>query len=312
MSKLAHLPVSIFTSVMGLAGLGLAYRQFESVFGFAVTAGGPLLFAACLVFVLAAAAYGYKLVRYPAMVKAEFSHPVKASFFAAISINLMLLSMVAPDHFLSKYLWGTGAAMHFAITVTFVARWIASAHELASANPSWFIPVVGNIVAPVAGVGFADKELLWFFFSIGVFFWLVLFTIVFYRVVFHPDLPPALKPTLCIFLAPPSLSFVSYIKLGGTMDAPARVLAYLAVFFFFVLLAVSRQFYGLRFALSWWAFTFPLCAAAIAVVTAFGLTGWLPLSWLAAAMLALATAAVIAATAGTLNALRRGQVCVPD
>lgn len=47
--------------------------------------------------------------------------------------------------------------------------------------PAWFIPVVGNIIVPLAGVRFAPAEVSWFFFSIGLVFWIVLLAIVMYR-----------------------------------------------------------------------------------------------------------------------------------
>ena len=48
--------------------------------------------------------------------------------------------------------------------------------RLIRTNP-WFIPVVGNIIVPIAGVDDAPAEVSWFFFSFGLIFWIALFTL---------------------------------------------------------------------------------------------------------------------------------------
>lgn len=75
---------------------------------------------------------------------------------------------------------------------------------------------------PIAGVQHGFSELSWFFFSIGVVFWLVLLTIIFNRMFFHQPLPGKLLPTLFILIAPPGAGFVSWLQLNGELDAFAR------------------------------------------------------------------------------------------
>ena len=111
--------------------------------------------------------------------------------------------------------------------------WFNHEHlKIAHLNPAWFIPAVGNILVPIAGVGLGYIELSWFFFSIGILFWIVLFTIIMNRVLFHEPLPAKLAPTLFILIAPPAVGFVSYIGLtgGGGIDGFARILFYGALF----------------------------------------------------------------------------------
>ena len=63
-----------------------------------------------------------------------------------------------------------------------------------------------------AGVHLVSPEIFWFFFSIGLVFWLVLLAIVLYRLFFHEHLPARLAPTLFILLAPPSVGFITYTQ----------------------------------------------------------------------------------------------------
>ncbi len=62
-------------------------------------------------------------------------------------------------------------------------------------SPVWFIPVVGNILVPLAGVVHARRTRSRFFFSTGLIFWIVLQTLFFYRIFFHHPLPEKLLPT---------------------------------------------------------------------------------------------------------------------
>ena len=72
-------------------------------------------------------------------------------------------------------------------------------------NPAWFIPVV-NIIVPLGSVHFAPLELSWFFFGIGLVFWIVLLAVVMYRLFFRAA-GLRLTLTLFILLAPPSVGF---------------------------------------------------------------------------------------------------------
>ncbi|MFX4155809.1 C4-dicarboxylate ABC transporter, partial [Aliarcobacter butzleri] len=76
-------------------------------------------------------------------------------------------------------------------------------------NPAWFIPIVGNLIVPLAGVGIVDNTILYFYFSIGIFFWINLFAIILNRIIFHNQFAPKLKPTHFILIAPPAIGFIS-------------------------------------------------------------------------------------------------------
>lgn len=120
--------------------------------------------------------------------------------------------------------------MHLSITLLIVSCWITKNYEIAHSNPAWFLPVVGNIIVPIFGVDVVHKEISWFFFSVELSFWLLLFTIIVYRIIFDHQLAEKFIPTLFILIAPPAVGFVSYLKLVGHVDGFARILLYLAFF----------------------------------------------------------------------------------
>ena len=313
-NKIPYFPIGLFTSVMGLSGLAIAYQQFEQVFGIHLGVGLALLIVAYGVFVMICVHYLTKLVKYTQHVADEFNHPVKASFFPAIAISLLLLSIGTLEewHEAAWILWVAGAGLQIIFTILIMSRWMNLSCEIVHVNPAWFIPVVGNIIVPIAGVEFAHREVSWFFFSVGLFFWFVLLTVIFSRLIFQSQLPPQLMPTLFILAAPPAIGFVAYTKLTGEMDGFAHVLFYVAIFFVFLLFSMARTFIRIPFFVSWWAYTFPLCAVTIATIAAFSFTGLVMLGWLAALLLMMTTVIVAIVALKTIQAFRRNTICIPD
>ena len=244
--------------------------------------GLALLAVAYILFIGISLAYGYKLLRYTPDVVAEFNQPVKANYFAAISISLLVLAIATFDfqRSIAFVLWCIGAILQLTLLLAIASRWILRDHEIANLNPAWFLPAAGNIIVSIMGVEFVSKDVCWFFFSIGMFLWLALFIIIFYRIIFHPRLADKLAPTLFIMIAPPALGFIAYVKLYGEFDIFASILLNIALFLTMLLLFMLPYFLKIRFSISWWAYTFPLCIAATAGAIAYNMTGKTEYAWI--------------------------------
>lgn len=313
-ARLMNFPVSWFATTMGMGGFAIAWSRFATWQNWTYTPGPVLIAVALVLFLLLATIYGMKALRHPHAVLAEFNHPVKLAFVPTFSISLLLLAIgslqLAPAW--AFWLWVTGTALHLAVTLYVLSSWIHhSRYEIAHLNPAWFIPVVGNILVPIAGVHLAAPGISWFFFSIGLFFWPVLTAILFYRLIFHGSLPERFMPTLFIFIAPPAVGFISWLALnGGAIDAFARVLYAIALFFSLLLFVQFDYFRRLKFFLSWWAYSFPLAAMAIASVRLAEQTASPELAILASALMAILTAVIAVLVVRTALAVARREVCV--
>lgn len=309
-----HFPVSLFASVMGITGLSIAYQRYSHITVIPTWIGVSILTLASILFLTLTLIYVVKFLKYREEVIAEFKHPIRANFFPAISISLLLLSIgfLELHTTLAYWLWSIGTLLHLLFTLLIISRWITNNYEITHSNPAWFIPVVGNILVPIAGIQFSNSEILWFFFSIGLFFWLALFTIVFYRIIFHHQLAQKFIPTLFIMIAPPSIGFVSYTKLIGTIDSFARFLLYIALFFALLLLTMLPYFWRLQFFPSWWAYTFPLCAVTIASILAATLLHLPFFSYLATFLLAGSSIIVAVVFYKTLRAFQLKTLCKPE
>lgn len=256
-----------------------------------------------------------KALRYPGAVMSEWKHPVRVNFFPTISISLLLLGIVWMEtaRSISLLLWIAGTVIHLAFTFVVLSSWMYHTHyDIKHANPAWFIPVVGNLLVPVCGVHFVSAELSWFFFSIGLIFWIVLMTIVLYRIFFHDPIPPRLLPTLFILLAPPAVGFIAYGALIPELDAFARVLYYIALFLALLLGSNVLRFIRGGFFISSWAYSFPLAATTIATFLMAKRSGIGMFNGLAVVLLAIVSLVVAVLIAKTLGAIQRKAICVPE
>ena len=313
-SSLPHVPVTIFASVMGLAGLGLAWRKANTVLGFPGMVSEVILAVAALAFVAAVATYALKAMRHPQVVLGEFNHPVRSAFFSTFPIGVLLLAagLYPYSQGGAFALWVVGAVVQLLLTIRLIVRWMVHKQEITHVNAAWFIPIVGNIIVPILGARLGQTEVSWFFLSVGMLFWLPMLTIILYRVIFHDALPPRLMPTLFILLPPPSIGYVSYVGLTGTVDSFAQVLVNGALFLTLVLLAKGKSFIGLPFAVSWWAFTFPLDAVALAAIEHSHHFPNGPWPLIGTVLLALATLVVALVSLRTVVAIAKGSLFHPE
>jgi len=301
--------------VMGLSGLAIAWERAEEILHLPFHPSPALLVFATLTFVVLTGLYGAKMLKYREAVRKEWAHPVKMNFIPTFSIALILLA-IAWQPFnaaYSQWLWIVGSAVQLLLTLYIVSWWVHHTQfEIVHLNPAWFIPVVGNMLVPIVGIQFAPNEVSWFFFGLGLMFWPILLAIVFYRIVFHGSLPERLLPTLFILIAPPAVGFVSYVKLTGSVDAFAQVLYNGGLFFTLLLFFQAKWFTRLKFFLSWWAYSFPLAAIAIASLVMVQHTGSLIYLRLSGVLLGIASVVIASLLVRTAIAVSRKEICVED
>jgi tellurite resistance protein len=305
--------------IMGLLGLSIAWDMAQDAFGMALDMGGALRWFGLALFVLILTMYLIKLALFRDAVVKELQHPIQLNFFPTISISMILLGVALLPSLpgLALLFWAAGSALHLLLTLYIVSVWIHhDRFEINHINPAWFIPVVGNALVPIAGVPLGYLELSWFFFSIGMLFWLILFTIIIYRMLFHQPLPDRLMPTFFIMIAPPAVGFIAYIGLAGLggengLDAFARVLYYSSLFLTLLLLAQVGRFVRLHYFISWWAYSFPLAAVTIATLIMFETTGLLGFAIIGWTLLSLVTLVVLFLLYRTAVAVGGRSICVP-
>lgn len=313
--RLENFPITFFAVMMGLLGLVLALTAAETAAGSAGGLSQFVLGAAVIVFLVLVSFYVLKLARYPQAVRAEWNHPVRIAFFPTVSISLLLLGTAMAPRFpdTAYAVWIAGAAAHAVLSLSVVANWIGHrAFQQIHLSPAWFIPAVGNVLVPLAGVRFGAIELSWLFFSAGIMFWIVLLTLVMNRLIFHDPMPGRLMPTLVILIAPPAVAFVAWVRLSGDVDAFARILINTGYVFGLIVLTQAPRFFRLPFALSWWALTFPVAALSVASFVFAHETGSQTHRMIGFALTIVLAFAVATLVVRTAIAIRAKQICRPE
>ncbi|NLY04476.1 MAG: C4-dicarboxylate ABC transporter, partial [Campylobacter sp.] len=211
-SKLENFPIMFFASIMGFSGLTISYILLNRIYEVSDTIFILLKFLTTGLFLVVFIFYVAKFLKYPHEVKKDLVHPIKINFFGAFTISLLLLSIIWHDDkiFYAPFYY-LGLITQTALTFYVIVFWIKNPISIKFMNPTAFIPIVGNLIVVIAG----DGEYLWYHFSIGIFFWIVLFVIIFYRLIFEEKLMSKFMPTLFIMLAPPAVAFLGIVKLTG-------------------------------------------------------------------------------------------------
>jgi len=263
---------------------------------------------------------------------------------AVVIIALSLLKF--PDIFfpvdvsreIAFWLWSIGSlGIYLAAFIVLPRIYRSDAIELSHANFGWFIPPVAKLLIPVAGfelaVLFPKRFEVTFGLSIvsfGVGFFLFLFVgaLVYHRYVLESLPVSRFAATSFIAIAPAAIIAVALFKMAHMFEAgtPLEIdagaigafstIGVLATwgfaawsFIMAVVIVISyMRHLDLPYALSWWAYTFPLGSLAVATGVAWKVSGFASIRWFyVAVVVALAIAWVIVAVR-TVGAMWTGKV----
>ncbi|VEJ08854.1 SLAC1 anion channel family protein [Actinobacillus delphinicola] len=260
------IPVGLFGSVMGLTGLTLAYRQFAQQYAFFNHIATGLSIFTLFVFTVLTCLFVLKWIFFFEQAKAEFQDPMTKSFFATITISLLLLPLILNQysHTLAFYVWIVGVTLSWIFAIYMLHFWIETKHIATQLTPAWVLPVVGTLNIPPASVLFHGQYLYILnltSLSIGIFFAIPLITLIFSRIVFIEKLPSNFMPTLIILVAPFSVAYLAYAATFKALTPFSYALFSIGVFIFLGLLPqLMHATRMLSFKVIWWAISFPIAA----------------------------------------------------
>lgn len=261
-------PAAYFGAVLGLAGLGFAWRAAENALG-----APPLVAEA--IHVVAAVTWAVLLVLYtrkwivarPAAI-AEVFHPVQGCFLGLGGVATMLIAMAARQLvgelalglFLAGVVWTIGFAAWRTGRLWFGGR------EETETTAVFYLPAVAGFFVTASGASlFQLGDWAQLAFGAGLFSWLALESVLLRRLFNATPLPPPLRPVLGIHLAPPVVGAGAYLSLnGGAPDLVAHILVGYGLFLALVLAGMMRWILEQPFTPSYWAFTFGATALASA------------------------------------------------
>jgi tellurite resistance protein len=318
----AHAPLkylfpSWYAVVMGLAGLSLAWHRAVPVMGEAAGAAAMAIAAlAAAVFIALVLATLLRAQRHPEAWAEDRRHPVRHTFVATLPIAIVLLAACAVASGLGGTavlaLWWLGAIGQLGVTLWVLSRWWLSAQHgglpWASVTPALFIPIVGNVLVPLAGVPLGQAEWSAAQFGIGLMFWPVVLVLLVVRIAVQGLWPERLLPATFILIAPPAAVGLSSLQLG----VPTPVVWALWGMALFSLLWVAQLLPRIAkqpFGLSHWGMSFPL--AAFAALTLRLAPGG-PMATLGVALLAATSLLIAALSLATVRGLRDGRLLMAE
>ena len=320
-SPLIHLNLIWFSAVMGLSGLALAWTR-------AVPLMGPLANQVAIAVALLATATWLglamatlaRLRRYPGVVARDVQHPVRHVFVASVPVGLLLLSALGV-HFFGALaalhgLWVLAASAQLLVTLWVLGRWLHEHREgeppmWAGITPALFIPVVGNVVAPLAGLALGHTTWSLAQLAVGVFFWPLVLVLVLVRRAAHSALPPRMLMAWFITAAPPSVVGVVSVQLAVPLGWSIALWG-VALFCLLWAAQVVQRALSVAFRMGYWGVSFPMAAftSLTLLLAERGAATWMS----AVAMLSLALSSLVIGwlAVSTLKGLRRGTLLVPE
>lgn len=306
-------PASFFGMVLGIVGLANAWRRAAQVWGLPVFVSDILTVIGLTVWAVLVVLFAAKWLFNRQQAIGEALHPVQCCFVGLAGVSTMLVAGALLPHARSvaEPLFWVGALFTLGFGVWRTGLLWRGGREEAATTAVLYLPTVaGSFVAANALVVFgygADWGQLAF--GAGLFSWLALESVLLHRLLCAPTLAAAVRPTLGVQLAPPTVGCVAYLSVtSGVPDTVAHAMLGYGLLQALVLLRNARWFAEQAFAAGYWAFSFGLTALALAPLTMVSRGSAGATAQIAPVLFALANVGVVALALGTLRLLVDGRL----
>lgn len=264
--QVLNLPAGYFGMVLGIIGMGFAWRYASTLWHVTRWPGESLVALAIVIWFLLTVAFIARAIRFPRSVLAEMRHPVMSSFVSLFPATTMLVAIgfVPWLRPVSLVLFGVGVVIQLAYAAWQSAGLWRGNHPQEATTPGLYLPTVANnfISAMACGaLGFNDAGLV--FLGAGVFSWLSLEPVILQRLRSAGELPSALRTSLGIQLAPALVACSAWFSVnGGEADTFAKMLFGYGLLQLLFMLRLLPWYLSQPFNASFWSFSFGVSALA--------------------------------------------------
>lgn len=266
-TKPARLPASYFGMILGLAGMGQAWRTAVLLWGVPAYIGEGVLLFTTLVWTCLILVYLTQSAQQPQALRAEAVHPVQGSTPALLAIATMLVAMaVLPYSRIGAWCLAVLALSgHLAFSLWHTGVLWRGGRSHLDTVPAVYLPTVaGNFTSGGLLGALGHPSWGWLFLGAGVFSWLALESLMIHRMLDASPVPAAQRPLIGIQFAPPVVCAMGCLLLSPGTHEPWLLMLW--GYGLFQLLLGIRMHLWLGenpFSMSYWSYTFGVAATTI-------------------------------------------------
>ncbi|BDH45980.1 dicarboxylate transporter/tellurite-resistance protein TehA [Salmonella enterica subsp. enterica serovar Choleraesuis] len=309
-----NLPAGYFGIVLGTIGIGFSWRYAATIWPLSPRVGDAIVLIAIVVWALLACAFIWRLIAQRHSVVAEIHHPLMSSYVSLFPATTMLVAIgITPwCHPLALILFTCGAIGQLGYAAWQSAGLWRGHHPVAATTPGLYLPTVAsNFISAMACGALGLHDMGWLFLGAGVLSWLSLEPAILHRMRSVDEMPPAVRTSLGIQLAPSLVACSAYLAVnGGHSDSFAKMLFGYGLLQLLFMARLIPWYMAQPFSPGFWSFSFGITALA---TTGLHLGHSAPdgiLHWLALPLFILANIIIGLLALKTLILLARGKLLV--
>ena len=272
-ARRAPLPASFFGMVLGLSGLGQAWRVAVALWGAPRAVGEAVLALAALIWAILLLGYVAQAISHPATVREEFEHPVQGGAPALLGVStlLIVLAVLPYSRLMAWLLAAGGIGWHLAFSLWHTGYMWQGGRDPLDDVPTLYLPTVaGNFTSAAALGALGHPDWGWLFLGSGLFSWLAIEPLIIRRLWRAEGVPAPQRPLFGIQFAPPVVCAMAWLTLvPNAAIATDHWLPMMLGYGLFQLLLGLRlkSWLGEQpFAPNYWSFTFGVAATAVSAL----------------------------------------------
>ena len=264
-NKLENYPI-------GMCGTALAFITLSNCWAIA---GVKFLKPLAIIFALIVLTLMLlRIILFPKVIWKELKNPVLGTFYPTIDMSCFLIAAyflnIAPNF--SKALWLICILTH-GVLFTLFCIFRISDFSIKNMVPSWFVVLVGVVVGSASSSGMGYAKLAQYLFYFGLFWYIVIWPIMVYRVFRCEVVEENKLPTIGVMAAPASLCIVGYLTaFKNPNNILLTFLVITSLFNLGLVYSYISKFIKKGFSPTYAALTFPL---AISVLAMYKLSSYL-------------------------------------
>ncbi|WP_431245537.1 transporter [Leifsonia xyli] len=308
-----RIPLNTLAIAFGLAGLAGVWTTAGRLLGAPEAIGQALWAVVAIAWLWLIVAHLRRGARSAESLADQLRHPAQGPIAALVPVVGML---IGADLYRFVPVAGVVLVVASLVVAAGFAGWILAYWHAGSLPPEAFhggylLPTVAaGLIAATTSFKIGLPGLAIGAFAVGIFFWVVISTVLLARLAFFPPLPAALTPTCAILLAPPGVAGTAWFTInGGKADLVATALLGLLALMALQQVALISRYRVLPFSLGFWSFTFPLAAAAgfgIQWLSIAAFAGWQVVAWLLIGVVTAVIGAIAVRSLLLVTSVRRG------